>query len=67
MLVQKSFEIGYLSIETEQELQRLVSLGCSAEDLDLLMVLNQAIVFGHVKRQARNAQPLEFKALTKFS
>jgi hypothetical protein len=60
-LVQKTLEMGYLSVETEQQLQSIVGVGCSIDDSELLMMLKQAIAFGHVKRQAKEPQPLEFK------
>jgi hypothetical protein len=51
-LVHEALELGYLSIEAEKQLQQLccVQLGLE-DDLDILL-LRQAIAFGHVKRQA---------------
>jgi hypothetical protein len=64
-LVEKTLRSGYLSIEIEQQLQTIVSENCNVDggDLDMLTVLKQAIAFGHVKRQAQQSQPLEFKPL----
>jgi hypothetical protein len=51
-LIQKTLELGYLSIETENQLQRLLNVPCDRADLDDVVMLKQAIAFGHVKRQA---------------
>lgn len=52
LLVHKTFEAGYLSLETETQLQTLLSTGSDLDDMDLMMLLKQAIAFGHVRRQA---------------
>jgi hypothetical protein len=52
LLVQKTLELGYLSLEAETQLKALVSDSKHFDDADVLMVLKQAIAFGHVKRQA---------------
>jgi hypothetical protein len=62
-LIQKTLEIGYLSIEIENQLNYLMSDCCNCDDLDDVLMLKQAIAFGHVKRQAtRSSKP---KASTK--
>ncbi|MEB3292962.1 MAG: hypothetical protein VKJ24_07365 [Synechococcales bacterium] len=51
VLVCKVLAAGYLSLETENQLRKLLRKGCSGDDMDALLMLKQAVVFGHVKRQ----------------
>jgi hypothetical protein len=51
-LVHSTLQAGYLSLETENQI-RLLSATCQdLDDLDAVMMLKQALAFGHVKRQA---------------
>ncbi len=52
LLVQKTLEMGYLSSETEGQLRQLCQISNDFDDTDALVMLRQAVVFGHVKRQA---------------
>jgi hypothetical protein len=53
MLVHRVFEVGYLSLEAEGHLKRLMTHGCDEEDTEVLMMLRHAVLFGHVKRQRK--------------
>jgi hypothetical protein len=53
VLVHRVFEAGYLSLEAEGHLKRLMNLGCNEEDAEVLMMLRHAVLFGHVKRQRK--------------
>jgi hypothetical protein len=53
LLVCKVLAAGYLSLEAENQLRKLLRKGCTGDDMDALLMLKQAVVFGHVKRQAR--------------
>lgn len=55
LLVQEALKLGYLSIEAEGQLKRLCHQPApttALADEDTLLMLKQAIAFGHVKRQA---------------
>lgn len=52
LLVNKIFELGYLTCEHEYTLKNLMQQGCDEEDTQVLMTLRHAVLFGHVKRQA---------------
>jgi hypothetical protein len=54
-LVHKTLELGYLSTETEGQLRQLCQISNDLDDTDALVVLRQAVVFGHVKRQTEGA------------
>jgi hypothetical protein len=51
VLVHRVFEAGYLSLEVEGHLKKLMTHGCDEEDTEVLMMLRHAVLFGHVKRQ----------------
>lgn len=51
LLVHRILEAGSLSPEQEAQLRKLLKIGCSNEDMEALLMLKQALVFGHVKRQ----------------
>jgi hypothetical protein len=51
-LIQRTLETGYLSIEAENQLHCLYDTCSNNDDLDDFVMLQQAIAFGHVKRQA---------------
>jgi hypothetical protein len=53
ILVHRVFEAGYLSLEAESHLKKLMTLGCDEEDTEVLMLLRHAVLFGHVKRQRK--------------
>lgn len=53
VLVHRVFEAGYLSLEAESHLKKLMTHGCNDEDTEVLMMLRHAVLFGHVKRQRR--------------
>ncbi len=53
VLVHRVFEAGYLSLEAEGHLKKLMNLGCNEEDTEVLMMLRHAVLFGHVKRQRK--------------
>jgi hypothetical protein len=50
-VVQQVFAKGYLTVEVEQQLQRLFNAGCSLDDIDALTDLQYAVMSGHVKRE----------------
>lgn len=51
VLVHRVLEAGYLSLEVEGHLKKLMTHGCDDEDTEVLMLLRHAVLFGHVKRQ----------------
>ncbi|MGI0492748.1 MAG: hypothetical protein B0A82_09845 [Alkalinema sp. CACIAM 70d] len=56
LLVHRVLEMGYLSKEHEGQLRNLVGQGCNGDDLEAVVMLKQALVFGHVKRQAHRSK-----------
>jgi hypothetical protein len=51
-LVHNTLEQGYISTETEGRLRQLCHISNDFDDTDALVMLRQAVLFGHVKRQA---------------
>lgn len=50
-IVQQVFKTGYLTTETEEQLRLLFEQGCHLEDIDALTDLQQAVMYGHIKRE----------------
>jgi hypothetical protein len=55
-LVQKTLQTGYLSLETESQIQALFHHRCNTDDIEALICLQQAVALGCVKRQALEIQ-----------
>lgn len=51
VLVHNIFKDGYLSIEAEKALKTLMVQDHNESDVEVLMTLRHAVLFGHVKRQ----------------
>lgn len=52
-VVQEALEIGYLTIEAEEQLRRLLTQKYDREDLIAFMRLQQAAMEGRVKQESR--------------
>jgi hypothetical protein len=52
-VVQEALEIGYLTIEAEEQLRRLLTTKYDREDLIAFMRLQQAAMSGRVKQESR--------------
>jgi hypothetical protein len=52
-LVQKALEIGYLSIEAENQLRQLLSNKYDLDDLNAFLTLQQAVADGNVMQESR--------------
>lgn len=54
-VVKHALETGYLSIESEESLRRLLGKQYSDEDLDAFVQLQEAVIGGEVKQQSRES------------
>ena len=54
-VVKHALETGYLSIESEESLRRLLGKQYSDEDLDAFVQLQEAVIGGAVKQQSRES------------
>ncbi len=48
----KALQSGYLSVNAAQQLQRLIHIGCGPDDIDAMILLQQALESGKVQRIA---------------
>lgn len=53
-IVQKVLRNGYLSIEAEEQLRRLFTVGYNLEDIEALSCLQKAATSGRVKQESRD-------------
>jgi hypothetical protein len=54
-VVKQAIETGYLTLEAEEKLRRMLSQKYSEEDLDAFIRLQQAAMTGQVKQQSRES------------
>jgi len=54
-VVKHALETGYLSIESENSLRRLLGKQYGDEDLDAFVQLQEAVIGGSVKQQSRES------------
>jgi hypothetical protein len=52
-LAQQALSTGYLTMEAEEQLRRLLSTRYGLEDLNAFMVLQEAAMQGRVKQESR--------------
>lgn len=52
-LVQQALSTGYLTIEAEEQLRKMLATKYDREDLKAFMALQQAAMAGKVKQQSR--------------
>jgi hypothetical protein len=52
-IVQEVLQSGYLTVEAEEQMRRLFVLQHDLEDIEALTRLQQATMYGRVKRQSR--------------
>lgn len=52
-VVQQALSAGYLTVEAEDQLRRLLKAKNNFEDLKAFFVLQQAVMEGRVKQQSR--------------
>lgn len=52
-IVQQTLEIGYLTIDAEEQLRQLLTTKYDREDLAAFMRLQQAAMSGRVKQESR--------------
>jgi hypothetical protein len=52
-VVQKAIGKGYLTIEEEEQLRRLLALPCDTEDFKKFRILQQAVMTGYVRQESR--------------
>lgn len=52
-VVQQALDTGYLTLEAEENLRRMLSKKYSQEDLEAFVTLQQAAMAGLVKQQSR--------------
>lgn len=50
-LVQKTLKAGFLSLDTEAQIQKLFDTRLDSQDIEALILLQRAIENGRVKRQ----------------
>lgn len=53
-VVQQVLTTGYLSVEAEEQLRRLLTAKYDSEDLNAFMVLQQAAMTGYVRCESRD-------------
>ncbi|NEP12848.1 MAG: hypothetical protein F6K14_22125 [Symploca sp. SIO2C1] len=52
-VVQQAISTGYLTVEAEEQLRKLLAQKNAPEDLKAFMVLQEAAMMGQVKQQSR--------------
>lgn len=52
-LAQQALSAGYLTMEAEEQLRRLLSTRYGLEDLNAFMILQEAAMQGRVKQESR--------------
>ncbi len=52
-LVQKALKTGYLTIEAEEQLRKLLANQYNLEDLNAFVSLQEAVMTGRVKQESR--------------
>jgi hypothetical protein len=52
-VVQNALQIGYLSIEAENQLRQLLSTDYDVEEMNAFLTLQQAVMDGQVKQESR--------------
>lgn len=52
-IAQQALNIGYLSIDTQKQIQMLLQTNYDSEDVDALIILQRAIASGKVQRESR--------------
>jgi len=52
-LVQKTLKAGYLTIEAEEQLRKLLATQYNLEDLNAFVTLQEAAMTGQVKQESR--------------
>jgi hypothetical protein len=57
-LVQEALSTGYLTLEAEEQLRRMLAAKYDREDLKAFMTLQQAAMAGQVKQQSRELMRL---------
>lgn len=56
-VVQQALSTGFLTVEAESQLRRLLRTKYDLEDLNAFMTLQQAAMNGHVKQESRELSP----------
>lgn len=54
-VVKQAIDTGYLTLEAEEALRRLLNKNCSEEDIDAFIELQRAAMSGQVRQQSREA------------
>ncbi|MDJ0715346.1 MAG: hypothetical protein QNJ54_14155 [Prochloraceae cyanobacterium] len=54
-VVQQALETGYLTVESEEKLRRLLRKKYGQEDFEAFMILQRAAMIGKVKQESREA------------
>lgn len=57
-VIQQVVRTGYLSAEVEEQIRFLFSSGCTLDELDALIDLQDAIVSGRVKRESERTEKI---------
>ena len=52
-LVQKTLKAGYLTIEAEEQLRKLLATQYNMQDLNAFVTLQEAVMTGQVKQESR--------------
>lgn len=58
-VVQQALSAGYLTVEAEDQLRRLLKAKNNFEDLKAFFVLQQAVMDGRVKQQSRELRVIQ--------
>jgi hypothetical protein len=58
-VVQQALSAGYLTVEAEDQLRRLLKAKNNFEDLKAFFVLQQAVMEGRVKQQSRELRVIQ--------
>lgn len=52
-IVDRVLQVGYLTVEAEEQLRKLFAVRYDLDDIEALTKLQQAALSGHVKQQSR--------------
>lgn len=52
-VVQQALTTGYLSVGAEEQLRQLLRVKYDSEDLKAFLILQQAVMEGHVRQESR--------------
>ena len=55
-IIQQALTAGYLSIPAQNQIQSLLQKNYDSEDLDAFIILQRAVVAGHIQQESRTCK-----------